>query len=73
MSSDAIRARSSSEETNPCLHIPLSNGGETLQSFYRTGTHQETEQAPGAWLRTTIRRLEAEKTGLKELRETSAV
>jgi len=29
--------------------------------LYRTGTQQELEEALGAWLRATIRRLEAEK------------
>lgn len=46
----------------PCIHIPLSPGGETLESLYRTGTQQEIEEALGAWLRATIGRLEAEKT-----------
>ena len=34
--------------------------GETIESLYRTGTQQELEIALGAWLRATIRRLEAE-------------
>jgi uncharacterized small protein (DUF1192 family) len=29
--------------------------------LYRTGTQQEIEEALGAWLRATIRRLEAQK------------
>lgn len=45
----------------PCMHIPLSPGGETLESLYRTGTQAEIEDALGAWLRATIRRLEAEQ------------
>jgi len=40
----------------------LSPHGETLDSLYRTGTHQELEEALGTWLRATIQRLEAEKT-----------
>jgi hypothetical protein len=48
-------------EQTPCIHIPLSPGGETLESLYRTGTQQEIEGALGGWLRTTIRRLEVEK------------
>jgi len=47
------------QEQTPSLYIPLSNSGETLESLYRTGTQQEIER--GAWLRVTIRRLEAEK------------
>ena len=49
------------EEQIPCIHIPLSLSGDTLESLYRTGTQQEIEAALGAWLRTTIHRLEAEK------------
>jgi|HubBroStandDraft_2_1064218.scaffolds.fasta_scaffold236284_2 hypothetical protein len=49
-------------EQTPCIHIPLSPAGETIASLYRTGTQQELEDALGDWLRTTIRRLEAEKT-----------
>lgn len=49
------------KEQIPCTHIPLSLSGETLESLYRTGTQQEIEAALGAWLRTTIHRLEVEK------------
>lgn len=49
------------ETQTPCIHIPLTPNGETLESMYRTGTQLEIEEALGAWLRTTIRRLEAEK------------
>ncbi len=38
-------------EQVPCIHIPLSPAGETLDSLYRTGTQQEIEEALGAWLR----------------------
>jgi hypothetical protein len=48
-------------EQVPCIHIPLSLTGETIESLYRTGTQQELEEALGAWLRATIRRLEAEE------------
>jgi len=48
-------------EETPCIHIPLSPGGETLESLYCTGTQQEIEDTLGAWLRATIGRLEAEK------------
>jgi hypothetical protein len=44
-----------------CIHIPLSPTGETIESLYRTGTRKELEEALGAWLRATIRRLEGEK------------
>ena len=49
-------------EQTPCIHIPLSPAGETIASLYQTGTQQEVEEALGAWLRTTIRRLEAQET-----------
>jgi hypothetical protein len=52
---------SARQEQVPCTHIPLSAYGETLDSLYRTGTQQELEEALGAWLRATIRRLEAGK------------
>jgi hypothetical protein len=45
----------------PCIHIPLSLNGETLDSLYRTGTQQEIEETLGAWLRATIGRLEAQE------------
>jgi hypothetical protein len=48
-------------EQVPCIHIPLSPTGETIASLYRLGTQQELEEALGAWLRATIRRLEAKK------------
>jgi hypothetical protein len=50
------------KEQTPCIHIPLSMNGETLESLYRTGTQLELEAALGAWLRATIHQLEAEKT-----------
>jgi hypothetical protein len=47
------------KEQTPCVHIPLSPNGETLDSLYRTGTQQEIEETLGTWLRATIQRLEA--------------
>jgi hypothetical protein len=52
---------SARKEQTPCIHIPLSSNGQTLDSLYRTGTQQEIEEALGAWLRKTICGLEAEK------------
>jgi len=49
------------KEQTPCIHIPLSPSGETLESLYSTGTQREIEEALGAWLQATIHRLEAEK------------
>jgi hypothetical protein len=49
------------KEQTPCIHIPLSPSGETLESLYRTGTQREIEEALGTWLRATIHRLEGGK------------
>ena len=55
-------------EQTPCIHIPLSPSGETLESLYRTGTQQEIEEALGAWLRATIQRLEAKRANSTDVR-----
>ncbi len=47
----------------PCLHIPLNFAGETVDSFYRSGTQEELEDALRAWLQATIERLEEELAG----------
>lgn len=53
-------------EKIPCRHIPLNEHGETIDSFYRTGTQEELEAAVAQWLKTAIARLEREKAeGLK--------
>jgi hypothetical protein len=46
----------------PCRFVPLSDQGETIDSFYRTATQEELESAVVQWLRATIARLEREKT-----------
>lgn len=48
------------EERIPCRHIPLNGAGETIEYFYRCATQEELEDAMGAWLRSTIERLERE-------------
>jgi hypothetical protein len=45
----------------PCDHIPLTPAGDTIESLYRTGTQREIEDALGAWLRATIKRIESER------------
>jgi hypothetical protein len=51
----------------PCRYIPLSEQGETIDSFYSTGTQEELEAAVAQWLETTIARLEREKSeGLRD-------
>lgn len=42
-----------------CRYIPLNENGETIDSFYRSGTRSELEEAFGKWLESTIGRLEA--------------
>ena len=42
----------------PCRYIPLNERGETIDSFYRSGTRSELEDAFGRWLRATIHKLE---------------
>ncbi len=46
----------------PCRHIPLNESGETIDSFDRTGTQEEQETAVAHWLRTTIARMERERS-----------
>jgi hypothetical protein len=38
----------------PCRHIPLNQGGETLQTMYLTATQEEIENTVREWLRKTI-------------------
>jgi hypothetical protein len=42
----------------PCRYIPLNDRGETIDSFYRSGTRSELEDAFGCWLRATIHTLQ---------------
>ena len=52
----------------PCRYIPLNERGETIDSFYRTGTQEELEAAVVEWLKTTIRQLEQEpRQALQEI------
>jgi len=43
----------------PCRHIPLTQGGETVNSFYEWGTEEELENAVREWLLETIKELES--------------
>lgn len=54
------------EEKIPCRHIPLNEEGETIESFYRTGTQPELEEVYGKWLRQTIRNLELERAEARQ-------
>lgn len=55
----------SSMERVPCRHIPLNEGGETLDMLYRSGDQIEIEQEVKKWLLATIRQLELERAGIK--------
>jgi hypothetical protein len=46
------------DEAVPCHHIPLTEGGDTVDSINRWGTQEELEDVVRKWLRSTIQRLE---------------
>ena len=48
------------EKKVPCRFIPLTPGGDTLDSLYRWAEFYEVEDAMMQWLRTTITRLESQ-------------
>ncbi len=49
------------EKRIPCRHIPLNDRGETVDSFYRSGTQLELNEAFIEWLKQAIGKLEREK------------
>lgn len=57
----------------PCRQIPLSERGDTIDFYYRTGTQVDLETALTSWLKATIQKLETEKreaeshSGVEEL------
>jgi hypothetical protein len=57
--------RQFSKERVPCRHIPLNEGGETLDTLYRSCDQIEIEQQMKKWLLATIRQLELERAGMK--------
>ena len=60
------------EERMPCRHIPLNAAGDTLDSLYRWANSQEIEEATANWLRSEIKKLEAETVAI-EKEETKAI
>jgi hypothetical protein len=44
-------------ESTPCRFIPLTEAGETVDHFYRSGTQIELEEALACWLRKQIQRV----------------
>jgi hypothetical protein len=51
----------SRKEEIPCRHVPLDDAGDTIDSFYRTGSQFELEETYGKWLRKTIQQLEEQR------------
>jgi hypothetical protein len=45
----------------PCRYILLNERGETIDSFYRSGTQEELEPELRGWLKATIERIEGQK------------
>ena len=45
----------------PCRYIPLNEQGQTIDSFYRSGTPDELKSELRPWLKAKIERLEKEK------------
>jgi hypothetical protein len=45
----------------PCRYIPLNEQGQTIDSFYRSGTRDELESELRRWLEAKIERLEKQK------------
>jgi hypothetical protein len=73
--------REISGQVSPCQHIPLTDKGETIDYFYRSGTQLELlklEEALAGWLRKQISRIEEHReaehsrnnsNGLERLRQ----
>jgi hypothetical protein len=51
------------DEDVPCHHIPLNRSGETIASIEDRDRQQQLEDDVKDWLRSTIRRIEAERAG----------
>ena len=48
-------------ESIPCRFIQLTNQGQTVEDFYRTGSQVEMEEALASWLRAQIKKIESER------------
>jgi len=48
-------------ESVPCRFIQLTEQGQTVEDFYRTGSQVEMEEALAHWLRREITRIERER------------
>ena len=49
-------------ESAPCRFIPLTQAGETVDHFYRSGTQMELEGALACWLRKQIEQMRKQQT-----------
>ena len=49
-------------ESAPCRFIPLTEAGEPVDQFYRSGTQMELEEALACWLRKQIQRMAIQPT-----------
>lgn len=58
---------SASEKKVPCRFIKLNKAGDTIDSLYRYGNHDELEAALTKWLKDAIRKLETEKSPTSEV------
>jgi hypothetical protein len=54
-----LEARS---EDVPCHHIPLDETGRTVDTIEQKGSQEEIEESVKNWLRTTVQRLEQERS-----------
>lgn len=57
---------SACEKKVPCRFIKLNKAGETIDSLYRYGNHDELEAALTKWLKDAIRKLEIAKSPASE-------
>ena len=57
----------------PCRYIPLNERGETIDSFYRSGTQEELESELRRWLKAIIERLEKQKAKSQEALEPTEI
>jgi hypothetical protein len=48
-------------EAAPCRHIVLTDKGQSVDDFYRTGTQADLEEALAGWLRVQIKKIEKER------------
>lgn len=48
------------QDQQPCLHIPLDDGGNTVKSLMAQGRRRECEQLILAWMERTLTRLESQ-------------